>query len=179
MSTFEAVKENLWDQYGAAIGMLENAIDACPESLWSARNSRYPHIEFWYMVFHTLWWLDYYLHESPDTFRPPAPFTMDELDPAGVYTDRVYTKDEMRQYLAHGREKCRTTIAAMTEEDATRRHNHGKKQDSVLNLHLYSMRHVQHHSAQLNLMLRQADGEPPRWVSHADRPLATASKEPS
>jgi uncharacterized damage-inducible protein DinB len=32
---------------------------------------------------------------------------------------------------------------------------------------LYNMRHVQHHTAQLNLMLRQETGSAPRWVKWA------------
>lgn len=30
---------------------------------------------------------------------------------------------------------------------------------------LYNMRHVQHHAAQLNMLLRQATDSAPRWVS--------------
>ena len=32
---------------------------------------------------------------------------------------------------------------------------------------LHSMRHVQHHAAQLNLILRQSIDSAPRWVSRA------------
>ncbi len=176
MNTFDHVKRDLWDQFGAAIDMLENAIDACPEVLWADR-SRTP--EFWYLAFHTLWWLDYYLHESPDTFRPPAPYTVDELDPADVRPERAYTKGELRAYLAHGRAKARAKIAALTEEQAMRTHAFGKRQHSVLNLLLYNARHVQHHAAQLNLILRQVVDAAPRWVSHAGTPLDAPAKEPA
>jgi uncharacterized damage-inducible protein DinB len=30
---------------------------------------------------------------------------------------------------------------------------------------LYNMRHVQHHAAQLNMLLRQTTNSAPRWVS--------------
>src|SRR5262245_11772107 len=79
-------------QFGAAIDMLEKAIVVCPESLWSDR-SRHP--EYWYLVYHTLFWLDCYLHPSREDFRPPAPYGLEEMDPAGVLPPRVYTKDEM------------------------------------------------------------------------------------
>ena len=176
MSTFDRIKADLWDQFGSAIDMLGNAIEACPDSLW-ADTKRNP--QFWYLAFHTLWWLDYYLHESSDTFRPPAPYTLDELDPADVRPERPYTKDELRTYLAHGRAKARTAIAVLTEEAAMRTHKFGKRQHSVLNLHLYNARHVQHHAAQLNLILRQATNSAPRWVSHVGAPLDTPAKEPA
>src|ERR1044071_5900894 len=100
-------KEILWRQFGASIEMLENALVACPRELWGDR-SRRP--EFWYVVYHTLFFLDLYLSGSADGFAPPAPYTLDELDPAGVMPERVYTKEELQDYLAHGREKCRAVI---------------------------------------------------------------------
>ena len=60
----------LWRQFGAAIDMLENAIVACPENVWGDR-SRRP--EFWYVAYHTIFFLDYYLSESEKDFAPPAP----------------------------------------------------------------------------------------------------------
>ena len=95
--------------------MLENAIGQCPDFLWSDR-SRHP--EFWYVVYHTLFWLDLYLSKSQAGFAPPTPFTLDELDPRGLIPERVYSKAELRNYLEHGRRKCRATIMGLTEEDA-------------------------------------------------------------
>ena len=82
----------IWQQFGAAIDMLENAMLACPNKLWSNRSQR---PEFWYVTYHTLFWLDLYLSDSVEGFTPPAPFTLDELDPAGLLPKRVYTKDEL------------------------------------------------------------------------------------
>ena len=53
-----AWKKIIWQQFGAAIDMLENAMLACPDQVWYDR-SRQP--EFWYMVYHTLFFLDFYL----------------------------------------------------------------------------------------------------------------------
>ena len=71
----------LWQQFGAAIDMLENALIACPDELWSDRSQR---PEFWYLVYHTLFFLDLYLSDSVEGFAPPAPFTLEELDRAGL-----------------------------------------------------------------------------------------------
>ena len=157
-------KTILWQQFGAAIDMLENAMHACPESLWGDR-SKNP--EFWYVTYHTLFWLDMYLSDSPDGFRPPAPFGLEEMDPAGVLPDRVYTKDELQTYLEHGRQKCRTAIANLTDEKARQQISFRRRDMSVTEFLLYQMRHVQHHAAQLNLMLRQNIDSAPNWVSKA------------
>ncbi|HEY3155349.1 MAG TPA: DinB family protein [Candidatus Eisenbacteria bacterium] len=155
-------KPILWQQFGASIDMLENALLACPEELWNDR-SRQP--EYWYVVFHTLFFLDFYLSDSSEGFTPPAPFTLDELDPAGLLPERVYTKDELRTYLAHGRRKCRARIEALTEESVGQRCGFERPDVTVSELLLYNMRHVQHHAAQLNLILRQTIDSAPTWVS--------------
>jgi hypothetical protein len=151
----------LWRQFGAAIDMLENAIRACPESLWGDR-SRFP--EYWYVAYHTLFFLDFYLSDSDKGFVPPPPFGLEELDPAGVLPDRVYTKGELLIYLEHGRAKCRKRILSLTEEHAHLRCPFERPEVTVAELLLYNMRHVQHHAAQLNLILRQATNSAPRWV---------------
>ena len=140
----------------------------CPDEVWSDQ-TREP--QFWYLVYHTLFWLDYSLSESPDGFAPPAPFGLEEFDPAGVVPDRVYTKAEMQIYLEHGRQKTRAAIFGLTDEKAQTRFQYFSKNFSILELMLYNMRHVQHHAAQLNLLLRQDGAEPPSWVSRADPKL--------
>lgn len=155
------IKNIIWHQFGAAIDMLENAIDACSDELWGEKIG---HTEFWYIAFHTLFFLDCYLSETERKFVPPSPFTLDELDERGSLPDRIYTKEELLRYLAHGREKCRSLIASMTEEEANARCGFDWLELSVAEMLLYNMRHVQHHAAQLNLMLSRANGSAPRWV---------------
>ncbi|HEU0015381.1 MAG TPA: DinB family protein [Longimicrobium sp.] len=154
----------LWRQFGAAIDTLENAMHACPDALWADPEQR---PEFWYLVFHTLFFLDLYLSESEDGFAPPPPLTLDELDPAGVMPERPYTKDELQRYLDHGRARCRRAMEALTDETARVPRRFGAREMSTLELHLYNLRHVQHHAAQLNLILRQQTDSAPGWVSRA------------
>jgi DinB superfamily len=157
-------KELLWFQFGAAIDMLGNAIKLCPDKVWGDR-TRKP--EFWYVAFHTLFWLDLYLSDGVKGFTPPAPYTLDELDPAGLLPERVYTKEEIQSYLEHGRNKCKKQIAALTDEKANQRGGFKWIEGSVAELHLYNLRHVQHHTGQLNLILRQTINSAPRWISRA------------
>jgi hypothetical protein len=106
------LKSSIWSQFGAAIDMLDNAIVACPDALWG------DHIqpqEFWYVAYHTLFWVDLYLFGAEEGFEPPAPFTLIESDEAGLLPDRIYTKAELQTYLKHCRDKCRTTIEALTD----------------------------------------------------------------
>ena len=155
----------LWQQFGASIDMLEDSLRACPDELWNDR-SQQP--EFWYLVYHTLFWLDLYLSGSAEGFTPPAPFTLDELDPAGLLPERVYTKDELQTYLRHCRQKCQMTTESLTDERARQScvFSWGKFL-SFGELLLDNMRHVQHHVAQLNLILRQKIDSAPPWIAKA------------
>ncbi|MCC6362230.1 MAG: DinB family protein [Bryobacterales bacterium] len=157
-------KTALWRQFGAAIDMIENAVAACPEDLWHDRTRR---PEFWYTVVHTLFFLDLYLSGKLEGFLPPAPFTLSELDPAGVRPERPYTKSELLSYLTHCREKCRAVIDALTAEKPVEPAAFPWVSVGGAELLLYNMRHVQHHAAQLNLLLRQAVNTAPAWVSQA------------
>jgi len=164
-------KTGLGQQFGAAMDMFGNAVAACPETLWQVRlwdDDELPGAsEFWYIVYHTLFWLDLYLTGTVEGFAPPAPFTLDELDPAGLLPDRVYTRDELQAYLEHNRRKCRATIEALTDEQADRRCHFPWGEISFAGLLLDNMRHVQEHTAQLNLILGQKTGWSPRWVAQA------------
>ena len=157
-------KDAVWGQFGAAIDMLESAVRACPEDLWGDR-ARKP--EFWYLVFHTLFWLDLYLTGAVEGFAPPAPFTLDELDPAGLLPERVYRKEELLAWLDHGRRKCRATIAALTGEAAARICPFPWGRPTFAELLLYNARHVQHHAGQLHLILRQVTNATPGWTARA------------
>jgi hypothetical protein len=156
------MRVTLWRQLGATIAMVENAIRACPDALWQDQD-RFP--QYWAMVYHVLFFLEYYHADSQEDFRPPEPFSLCELDPRGVLPERVYTKDEMLGYAEHCRKRLRHVVETV-DLDAPR--TFGRFESTNLEGLLHTTRHVQHHAAQLNLMLRQVTCEDaPRWVGAA------------
>ncbi len=162
----------IWQQFGAAIDMLANALVACPDELWRSRLWRDGAQEselsqFWYVGYHALFWLDLYLSGSVEGFVPPAPFDLEELDPAGLLPERPHTKNELKSYTEHARTKARASIEALTDEKARQVCTFSWGALSYLELLLYTMRHVQEHAAQLNLFLGRRIGSAPGWVSKA------------
>jgi hypothetical protein len=160
-----ALKTSIWQQFGAAIDMFEDAINLCPEHLWTTalwkdtEDERFGH--FWFIAYHTLFWLDRYLTGDDNEFLLPAPFIRGKLP------ETPYTKDQILTYLDHGRRKCQSTIEALTDEKASQICDYGWMQINFLELLLYNMRHVQEHGAQLNLMLGQHDISGMDWVAKA------------
>ncbi len=162
-------KEILWHQFGAAIETLQNALNVCPDELWHARlwhESATPpeFAEFWYILYHAIFWLDYYCSDSADGFRVPAPFSVSEPEMDEVVPERAYTKPELQTYLDYARTKCRAKIESLADENEPQRVRPNWRVKTVAELLLYTMRHVQEHAAQLSMLLGQQTGAAPGWV---------------
>ncbi len=157
----------LWRQFGAASEMLENVLLACPASLWRKRLWSDPSppqfppqfVEFWYVTFHALVWLDLYFSGVPEEeFALPTSFAQEVLDSVEALPDRSYTREELCAYLASTRQKCHTTLLRLSDEQTRRPVEYFWSEGqpiSFLELQLYSLRHVQEHAAQLHLFLGQ------------------------
>jgi hypothetical protein len=166
--TLKELKNSLWEQFGASIDMLINALDACPEQLYRS-NKR-----FFYTSYHVAVFLDYYLTVPPDDFDPQLPFTITVKEdmPEGslddVLPDRHYTKAQLLGYIKTSREKCHKLVLGIKEHGNPRFIEDvevGKMNYSLIEILLYNMRHVQHHVAQLNTLLRDHGVTPPKWVA--------------
>ena len=90
---------------------------------------------------------------------------MSEFDIKGTMPERTYTQLELLTYLSFCQQKCHNKIANLTEENVMARWINSRRDYSIVEVLLYNMRHVQHHTAQLNLVLRQNEIPAPDWVS--------------
>jgi hypothetical protein len=166
--------EMLWHQFGAAIDDFHNVLRDCPDELWERRlwedqpdqwvASGFS--EYWYLCYHTLFWLDLYLSGAEEGFSPPEPFNLVEME-EGESLPRTYTRKELLTYLEHFRRRCQETIGAMSKEQAYRVCRFPWGEISFAELQLYSLRHVQEHGAQLRMFLGQQTGKSTRWVTQA------------
>jgi hypothetical protein len=159
------LKTSIWQQFGAALDTLDDAITLCPDHLWSAalwndtEDARYGH--FWFVAYHTLFWLDLFLTGSSEGFLPPAPFIRGTLPP------QPYTKEDVSAYLKQCRQKSKATIEALTDAKAREICTCQWMEPTFLELQLYSMRHIQEHAAHLNLFLGQNGVSGQDWVPKA------------
>ena len=91
-----------------------------------------------------------------------------------------YSKEEMLTYISSIREKCKKMIKETPNEKFSERwinddeiDMHGLCPSPVIKydlseILLYNFRHVQHHVAQLNLLLRQNANVATEWISQSD-----------
>lgn len=150
----------LWRQFDTTITNLEQALSTCPEHLWESQ--LWPDepdqwvaagfSRFWYLAYHTLFWLDLYLTGAEEGFIPPAPFDLIEMQ-ANESLPRTYTRAELLEYLAHCRQACQTTITNLSAEQALRNCSFAWGEVPFGELLLYNLRHVQEHAAHLHMFL--------------------------
>ena len=159
MKNSTSIQDAIWSQFGASLETLENAIKMCPENLWDSK------LDFWYQAYHCLFWTDYYLSVDSNSFQPPAPFTLSEFDPTGIKPERTYAKVELLNYLEHCQHRAKQLITGFSLEQLNDRWINEYKNFSMLEILIYNIRHIQHHAAQLNLLLRQTVDDSPTWVS--------------
>jgi|SRR5450432_2985422 DinB superfamily len=163
-----SIKQILWRQFGASIDMLENVISNSPDDYFFT-NKR-----FYYILYHTTVFLDYYLTVPPTNFAPLLPFSITEaaLRPAEaideLIPDKFYTKPELLDYIKASREKTKKLIGSLTAAVDTQRFTEDNPTDAmdypILEILLYNMRHIQHHIGQLNLMIRLDLHQHMEWV---------------
>ncbi len=153
----EAFKQLIASQYEASLCTLWHCLAHCPDSQWNARTARYP---FCQVAFHTLFFADYYLSPDPESFRRQQ-WHREHQDLFGDYEqllDReptsLYACDQLELYTQFCRRKAVTVTADETEETLAAEAGFPRKPFSRAELHVYNIRHIQHHAAQLILRLR-------------------------
>jgi hypothetical protein len=159
----DLVKQSLLHQFEAALRMLDDCLEQCPPAQWDGVVAKYP---FWQVAYHALCFVDYYLSPGESAFqlRP-------DLHPAGwrelndEYPSRPFTRDELRGYVTLCREKAHAALAAETEQTLAAPCAFPRKAFSRLEIHVYNVRHLQHHTGQLSAFLRRVDPSiDVRWV---------------
>lgn len=155
-------------QYGASLAMLEEVIRACPASDWDDSSHRN---RFWRIAYHTLFYADFYLSESEQRFSPweraqpeanflgPLPWPP-HRDPQPA---AVYSPGDLLEYAGIIRHSLGQRIDA-TPFDAPS--GFPWLPFDRLELHVYSIRHIQHHAGQLIERLRWSNGTGVDWVGH-------------
>jgi hypothetical protein len=159
-------------QFRAALGMLEECIRACPAEHWEGPIGKYA---FWHVAYHALCFVDCYLTASNDEFQrivAERAGTAFNPHPAGIaeledeYPSRLFTREELLAYAGLCREKLGSVLLRETDANLDGSSGFSWLPFSRAELHLYNLRHVQHHAGQLSAALRRV-GVDTRWIKSA------------
>ena len=153
------VTASLKSQYHAALAMLREAIERCPDDLWLDVR---PRNAFWQIAYHSLFFAHAYLGDQA-TFRPWAEHQSDNQNEDGIAGEpdpksplplipRPYTKAQALKYWAIVDGMVDRAVGSMDlrrRESGFPRYQMPKFEHQLVNL-----RHIQHHTAQLADRLR-------------------------
>ena len=153
----DTYRQLIANQFEAALSTLNICVNKCPEAAW---NARVANLKFCQVVFHTLFFSDYYLGPNSDSFREQL-FHRENKEFFRRYEEledrpqvELYDKPAIKKYLKHCREKASAVVAAETLEILDGPSGFKRRIGSRAELHVYNIRHIQHHAAQLSLRLR-------------------------
>lgn len=172
MST-NMITDGLANQLLAALYMLRDCIDRCPDDEWDERHDDYP---FSQVVFHVLFDCDYHLCDSltelmdqPFHKRNSESFAdYEELNEDRI-PERLYERDFIRLYYDHCRKRAKSVIRAKSTADLVIPNTDIERVMTRLERYVNAIRHMQHHVAQLGLRLQFLTGNEMNWVSSGRR----------
>ncbi len=143
----------LTGQFEAALAMLKQCVEACSPERWEGRIANNT---FRQVAYHTLFFVDLYLTPNENAFslRDLHHRGGDERSPT---VSAGLSKDETLAYLLICRQKMIETLAAETQDSLLGPSGFSYRRFSRCELHVYSIRHVQHHAGQLSAYLRRVN----------------------
>ena len=151
-------KTLIGNQFEAALCTLSDCIQQCPSELW---HEPLAELRFCQIAFHTQFFTDVYLGRNLEELRKQA-FHAEHVATFADYEEladrrqqNTYEKDFIDDYLDHCRDKAVEVISAETEQSLAHHPGFEWLPFSRAEVHVYNIRHIHHHPAQLSLHLRQ------------------------
>ena len=167
---FEYYQAIITSQYLAAFQTLEHCIDACPEEQWTGKVANH---SFSRSAFHALFFADLYLGDSIQEMKV-QPFHQENSQYFGDYEElqattptNTYEKGFVGNYLNFCQSKTTSVLGRETEATLKKQSDIPWQEISRGELHIYNIRHIQHHAAQLIMRLRLDTPIDIGWVKSA------------
>ena len=176
MTTDVEFKRILKSQYHAALAMVRDAVERCPDDLWTAPG----HVSaFWQVAYHTVFFTHLYLHRDESAFGPWTGHQRDvqhqdgltgpaDLKSALPLLPNPYSKSDVLAYWQICEDMVDAAVDSMdldAPECGFWWYKVSKLEHQVINL-----RHAQHHAAQLADRLRTGAGQHVKWVGSRPSP---------
>lgn len=166
----ETLRSVLKSQYHAALAMLREAIERCPDETWTSSE----HVNsFWQVAYHVLYFTHLYLQPNEAAFQPwehhQAKVQYEDGIPGAPDPDSTlplipqpYSRAQVLEYWRICDRMVDSAVDALNLQDPLSGfswYEVPKFEHQLINL-----RHIQHHTAQLADRLRAAAGVGIKWV---------------
>lgn len=155
------------NQYKAAFSTLNRCMKSCSDEQWFTPVAR---LSYSQSVFHALFYADFYLHPTMDDSFREQDFHRENRDSFRDYEELLDKRQEYQYerpfaeaYLAHCLAKLQEQFETATEEWMLEPSPFPWIKSTRSEVHIYNIRHIQHHAAQLILTLRNNGLEEFPW----------------
>jgi hypothetical protein len=161
------LRQALKSQYHAALAMLRQAVELCPDTLWTSGNPN----PFWQVAYHAAFFTHLYIQPNEAAFRPwedhreeyqfleTLPWPPHRAPNIG----EPYAKSQVLDYVA----KCDDMVEAAVDalDLAATDPGFWWYKVSKLEHQIINIRHIQHHTTHLAARLRAAADLVVDWIS--------------
>lgn len=137
-------KDVINSQYQASLAMLRQAVEKCPEELWSDLSYVNP---FWHVVFHVLFYTHFYLSPTEGDFIPWAKHR-DEIVSLETMVVELspYSQADLLEYIEH----CLLQVDRQLDTmDLKAESGFYWLPFDKLELQFYNIRHIMQHTGEL------------------------------
>ncbi|MBN2738978.1 MAG: hypothetical protein JXR70_18510 [Spirochaetales bacterium] len=161
------INRSIISQYKAALTIVLDCIEKCPEGLWFDKSKGFP---IWHLCYHGLFFTDLYLHKGKKDFSPWEKsrknyerFESDPFDQSiSIRIEQPYSRDEMREYCKYLYDKIDKKVPELDMKSPS---GFEWLPFSRLETHLYNLRHLEHHAGQMVDRLRNHGKVEVKWVT--------------
>jgi hypothetical protein len=159
------MKTAIISQYKAALKMLMDVITKCPDELWDDNNYA---SSYWHIVYHALFYAAFYSSTGPETFIPWEKHKKNYnflgtigADGVSFKIENTYSKVELMDYAEMIFNNMESAVTKLNDDEKCAFY---WLPISTMELQLYNIRHLQHHTGQLVERLHQNGIRGINWV---------------
>ncbi len=161
------MKTVIISQYRASLKMLMNVIEKCPDNLWEDASYE---SAYWRIVYHALFFTALYMSKDEQQFVRWSKHIADYNDLGSLAEDgqpliiaEIYQKGELMDYAQSISDSVEVFVIDKFEDDS----GFYWLPMTKFELHIYNIRHLQHHTGQLIERLHQNGISGIGWVRQA------------
>jgi len=152
--------------FDPSLKMLRVMVEKCPPGVWLDAGAGFP---FWQQVWHTCFFVDFWLREDYSKGAAYRVMTFDndlpvELDKA---SEEHLTKEEALEYLERLQEKADRFFESLDDERLLQPVVEGRSL-TYLDVILGQIRHIQYHVGNGNRMLKSRNAETSGWLAFGE-----------
>jgi len=152
------IKGAIQSQYHAALSMLQQSIENCPEALWFDSE---PANKYWQVTFHVLFYTHLYLQPSESVFVRWSKHRGESQSLGKPESFEPYTQADMLEYLAFCRGQVDQQVAVL---DLAGESGFPWLPFNKLEVQFYNIRHIMQHTGELSGRLFEHEGIEINWV---------------